>query len=301
MLSSNSPKSVGQGVTMKSMKLISLVIFLVAATAQAQSISNMLGPNSPAKADTNGNGLIEPGDADVTPTSTGGPSPIVVHSPWTPGTNANNTIIPSNPNGSGKYQTFTRSPVGRTQTLSVSSFTGGTPSAFSGSEVGPATQNVTGSLIDPNNDGIFDGISGNVGVAAKLSPNATPGSFTINFVYQDTNADGFADYLSVPWAQAGLLGVNANNTINGVNPQVWVPMADTNGDGMGDAIVPDFDGNNLPDGNLFASDPGAFGPVAVAAANVPTLSEWTMMFLLLTLTCTALWYLRKNREDMAGV
>jgi hypothetical protein len=276
----------------KSLSRIFLAATLfVSGIAMAQpSTTNMLGPLWPARADTDGSGSVTPADAPVTPTRAS-TNTITITSPWQTGVNGNNTLLLSNLSGSGDFQTFTRvANDGLTDVLTVTGFTGGTPSSFSMIHTGGGTTNGTGQLLDQDSNGIFDGISGD-----------GPVDFSINFVHIDSTGDGWADYISIPWSQAQLVGVAFDNPVGGRNPQVWVPLADTNGDTRGDAIVPDFDGNGAPDPDLYASDPGAFGPVlapaVLASATVPTLSQWAMLLTLLLLSVAAVMQLRRMQND----
>lgn len=277
----------------KTISRIFLAATLFASTiAMAQpTTTGMLGPLWPARADTDGNGAVTPADAPVTPTRAS-TNTITITSPWQTGVNGNNTLMLSNLSGSGDFQTFTRvANDGLTDVLTVTGFTGGTPSSFSMIHTGGTPTNGTGQLLDNDNDGIFDGISGAGGSV----------NFNLNFVHIDSTGDGWADYISIPWSQAQLVGVGFDNPVGGRNPQVWVPLADTNGDTRGDAIVPDFDGNGAPDPDLYASDPGAFGPIlapaVLASATVPTLSEWAMLLTLLLLSAAAVMQLRRMQND----
>jgi hypothetical protein len=261
------------------------------AFGAAVTFTHMFGLLTPALADTNGDGTATGADAPITPQRTG-PTTITLANPWQVGIDPKNTFTLSNPDISGKFQMISRAGGGGVQSLMVTGFTpGGAPSAFSMHEMGShglITGN--GQLLDANLDGIFDGVSGSNGGSVN---------FSLSFVYVDTNGDGFADYISIPWSQAGLVGVNFRNTVNGGEPQVFVPLADTNGDGKGDAIIFDLNGDGVPDADLFSSGPGTFGPVSAPAslASVPALSEWVMLFMVLTLTATALWQLRRMQSN----
>lgn len=256
--------------------------------------TRMLGPLTPARADTNGDGTATAADAAITPQRTG-PTTITLANPWQAGINTNNTFVLSNPDVGGRFQTISRLGGGGTQALTVTGFDlNGNPNAFSFSENGShGLVTGTGKLLDTNSDGIYDTVTGSGGSV----------NFTLPFVYVDTNGDGFADYISIPWSQASLVGLNFKNKVNGGEPQVFVPLADTNADGKGDAIVFDFDGNGVPDADLISTRPGSFGPVAAAAslASVPALSEWLTLFMVLTLMATALWQLRRMQSNSVHV
>jgi hypothetical protein len=102
------------------------------------------------------------------------------------------------------------------------------------------------------------------GVAAgEVSPPAPGGfSFTTSLTLVDVNSDGCADYVSIPASQAAGLGMTpipAGCKDAGKSPQVFVPLADSNGDSKPDSIMMDLDGNGVPDPD--------FAPSARVAGN----------------------------------
>jgi|GEM_PF-2905703 len=106
----------------------------------------------------------------------------------------------------------------------------------------------TGTLAaqDTNGDGIVDA---HVGEGTGIPRTS------LSMVYSDVNGDGNSDFFSMPWA---VVQAAATATNNPVPPfQVWVPLGDTNGDGIPDAPAFDFDFDNKP-------DPGIPLPVVVA-------------------------------------
>jgi hypothetical protein len=78
-------------------------------------------------------------------------------------------------------------------------------------------------------------------------PEPIPGAvvFALDLSYADVDADGCADYVSVPWGQTAGIG--------GGGPQVFIPLADSDGDSRPDSIVMDLDGNGAADGDLHQS------------------------------------------------
>jgi len=105
----------------------------------------------------------------------------------------------------------------------------------------------TGGLtaLDSNGDGLYEAMS-------VRFPNQAPA--TVNVVRVDVNGDGKTDFLTVPWALVQTAGLATNS-----DPQVFIPIGDTNGDGQADAPAFDFDGNGRPDLDL-PSAPFAAGP-----------------------------------------
>ena len=74
----------------------------------------------------------------------------------------------------------------------------------------------------------------------------------------------------VPWAQSDLVGVAVGDGCGPTwtvseDPQVWVPLVDTDKDGAPDSIVADLDGDFKADGSFFWTPRLAM----VAAPGVP--------------------------------
>jgi hypothetical protein len=113
-------------------------------------------------------------------------------------------------------------------------------------------------------------------------------SATVSFVHTSGQ-----DYISIPWSQASLLGVDFSATCGGSQPQIWIPLADTNGDGLGDTIVLDLNGNGRADDDFFQGPP-------LAAAPAPTLGAAARAVLTLLLGGIAVWFLsRRGRAAMS--
>ena len=77
------------------------------------------------------------------------------------------------------------------------------------------------------------------------------------------------------------------------NSQIWVPLADTNGDGRGDSVVIDLDGNGIPDPQDDSS-PG------LAPQGVPTTNAVGLALLTLLLGAAGVWYLSQRQIDNVG-
>ena len=160
----------------------------------------------------------------------------------------------------------------RTQAVTVSG-TGGAASRLQFTEqTGSATtENAAIAMVDGNRDGRVDtlAVSGTLNTSVSLV--FTPDS----------------GYVSVPQGQAALLG--ASGAQCAVIPQIWVPLADTNGDGIGDTVVFDLDGNGIADGLLWSS-------LSLGAPQVPATDTFGLLLLMIALGGIGVWYLGKRRD-----
>jgi len=96
------------------------------------------------------------------------------------------------------------------------------------------TKTGQGAAVDTNSDGKPDVFQGQGTGQPQVS--ITP-------VYSDINGDGKADFASIPWALAQVIGVDDADAVAG-GPQVWIPLGDTNGDGTPDSPAFDFNQDN---------------------------------------------------------
>jgi hypothetical protein len=175
--------------------------------------------------------------------------------------------------------------------MSMTGFTGGLPTGFRYEQVtsgGAPSGNGNGSITDTNGDGAFDSMTGS-GTQGK----GTPVSFTIGFTSSDVTGDNNPDYLSIPWSQASAVGVRFNDSCTvagsgGTDPQVWIPLADSDGDNRPDAIVLDLNGNGAADPEFFRS------PRVVAPTPTPSMNTWTLGVLLALLMLVGWWSLRQR-------
>jgi hypothetical protein len=113
---------------------------------------------------------------------------------------------------------------------------------------GTSTTTSTGkiTIVDQNGDGIPE--------AFTAQETGQP-AITVSLVFVDVNGDGRPDFVTIPFALAGLLGAVTGD------PQVFVPLGDTNGDGVPDSPAFDFDNDGKPDAD-FLMAPVAAGPNA---------------------------------------
>lgn len=282
----------------KFLVLLSLVFVAVPAFSQG-AITGAIGPSYPIRVDTNGNGTADGSDTAIRPTwSTFGPDILSIPTPWDSDPSGNNLYFLGNRDSNGHYTQIVRNNGAEQQMVTFTGYAAnGTPNAFrldADNFFYGTMRSGTGQLLDTNNDGIFDGIQGS----------GSGVSFSLPFVQVDTNGDGLGDHISIPWSQASLVGVDfADGTPvpgnGGPDPQVWIPLADTNGDGKPDGFVIDLDGNGVPDSGTYAA-PG-FGPIPAApavgggngSAAAPTLSEWGALLTVLLLAAAGWMHLNR--------
>lgn len=243
-------------------------------TSHAAAPMRMVGPNFPVKVDSNGNGVPDGGDESIGTTLAG--NQLTVDSRWHCDGSLNNVMTLASPDSSGQYHSASRLIGPYTQTVNAGN--GSAPSNFTYTETSSANPPKTGSInfTDINGDGASDqimvvGTGINVGLSFSFTHNA-----------QD---------ISIPWAQASLLGLNPADDCGGSDPQVWVPLADTNGDGVGDAIVADLDGNGVPDPQFIRSP-------ALLPAAAPSMGVVARAILTVLLGATAAWFLARRNAPL---
>lgn len=238
---------------------------------QAQGPMRMLGPNFPIRVDASGDSQPGPGDESISLPRVG--NTITVNSRWSdcasPGS-TRNVLTLSNPSG-GRFQTISRDNGDQTQALTVQSNSGGAVSSFSYSEAraGGTPKTGTIALLDQDSNGVVDLLmmSGHVSASASFS-------------YQ-----GSSDYISIPWAQASAFGARSDSC--GGSVQFFVPLADTNGDGAGDTVIFDLDGNGVADADFFTSPP-------LAAPAVPSLGVIARVVLIALLGLMGAWFISRS-------
>lgn len=250
------------------------------AETQAQGAAHMLGPNFPVRIDANGDGQASGGDDGIVPQRSG--NSITIPSRWECGNNPdsrNNIIELSNRDAGGRYRTASRANNALQQSVTAASSALGTPTAFSYEERLGDTITAEGSitLTDRNGDGVLDGASFRGTINGSIS-----------FAFAGNN-----DYVSIPWSQASALGLDTSRSCAGPLPQIWVPLADTNGDGRGDAIVLDLDGNGQADRDLMSSP-------TVAVPSVPTMGPVARLILMTLIGLVGAWFLSKRRTNDTG-
>ncbi len=226
----------------------------IVAETRAQGAMHLLGPNFPVEIT---------GSSNVVPQRTSG-STITVPTPWDCGLTGNNVITLSNPDGSGRFQTASRN--GAPRNFSIDDRVGGSIS-------GAATVNLT----DNNGDGVVDSVLVTGSVNTSFSLVFSPGG----------------DAVSIPWSQASVLGIDDSRSCAGAVPQVWLPLADTNGDGRGDAVIFDLDGNGVADPDILP------GP-AVTPPSVPAMGPAARLILLTLISLVGAWFLSRRPHRPLG-
>ena len=230
------------------------------ATPMAQQTPHMVGPNFP----------IIAGGERIVPIQNG--NTITYTTKWTCGEVGANTFTMSNPDSQGRYRTLTRNLNGLIQTLNITTFTNGSPTQFTEQETrnGVVVNNSNVTLIDTNADGIYDAMSF-----------TGQHNITLSFVYNGDN-------VSLPWAQMSAVGVDTNSGCAGDISQVYVPLADTNGDGRGDAIVWDLDGNGVADADMYVG-------AKMTVPSVPTMGPTARFILMALLAGVGSWFVSRRR------
>lgn len=247
------------------------------ATAAAQGGLRMVGPAFPILIDS-GDGMPGAGDTPVLPQQTGATT-VQLPTLFSCQTQPNNTVTLSSPDSAGRFRAASRVNNGRDQVVNVTNAVNGAAVQFSFSE-SLRTQTFatgTGTLVDTNGDRLVE----------AMSITGTNGSLMVSLVFTPDSG-----YVSIPQAQAAALGVRQGRC-GPVPGQAWVPLADRSGDGRGDTIILDLDGNGVPDPQYFESPP-------LGAVGVPTLNTLGLALLTMLLGGVGVWYLGRDRIDVTA-
>ena len=251
------------------------------ASPGAQGGLRMVGPRDPILADTNGNSMPDSGDRNVTPEFINGQSQVEGTHFFSCDRQLNNRISFADRDSSGKFRKGSRVNDFRDQSVSITSVQGGGANGFSFLETDSRARTRaagSGQVMDSNNDGKGDmvQITGNINLMATL-------------VFTPTSS-----HVSIPTSQASMLGAKAGKCGPSSVPQIWVPLADTDGDGKGDTIIFDLDGNGIADPQFYTS-------TALGAITVPTTNTYGLVLLTLMLGAIGVWYLGQRRLGDASV
>lgn len=268
--------------------LCAALVFLAALPLNA----GFVGRNSPIVIDTNGNGMPDGGDQTIIPTFSALTNQMTIPNPWeSAGGEVLNVLAVSNPDGSNRFRTMSRTNKNEMQVGTVDQVTADgralhvtintSPAITPPTKVGiNGTATGGGGFVDTNSDGLYDTIH-------AVGPFGTA---DIPLTHADTDADGYADFLSIPWAQSSILGVNTSDATP--DPQVFVPMGNVvSPTGPPDSVALDLDANGTPDPQFLMSP--VFGPAAVGGGTpVPAVSQIGLAALAVALAAIALTRLR---------
>jgi len=205
--------------------------------------------------------LPDPG-VDLAITIEVGPSGLVIDSPWhCKETGVENVLnfLESDTKRGGKIlsaqRTTSSGMIQRVEVVSTS-FVEGRPTRVHFEELKPNAPVLTGwgELQDRNGDGLCER-----GVMARHFNGGTI-KVVLNFVGADVDGDSHPDYVSIPWAYSDLVGVAVGDGCGPTwtaseDPQVWVPLVDTDDDGVPDSVVADLDGDFRADDMFFWTPP----------------------------------------------
>ncbi len=257
--------------------ITALVAGPFSASTVAQPGARMLGPRFPPLIDTNGDGQPTPGgDVPANPQLNGTNLKLTSFFSCNSQNNTNAGI--TNQDSSGKYRGVHRANNFRDQSIGIAGFSGGGASAFTYTESDSrgARAAGVGQLVDLNGDGKMDTININGNINTTTSLVFTP--------------DG--NYVSIPVSQAQLLGATQGRC-GGAVPQIWFPLADTDGDGRGDTIILDLDGDGIADPQFYSSP-------KLAATSVPTANNFALSILTALLGGVGVWYIGRRQQGASG-
>ena len=262
----------------------------------------MVGPSAPPRVDSAGAGGPTNDGRTVTLNYSGGQ--VTMTSPWDCGSPlAYRTFIPG---GGSPYTSVSRTlPSGLMQTVAASNVVSGRVYGMVYSEnyvmtvptvaprAGPLLPSGAAQLIDSNGDGAYDTlqVSGQKPGAAGVGVVSGTVNAMIPLVYGSMSG-GVPDHVSIAWSQASVLGVNFSDGCSvagagGTDPQVWIPLTDTNSDGRPDSVVLDLNGNGVADPEFLQSPP-------VAGAALPAIGAPGLVLLAAGIGMLGLFALRRR-------
>jgi hypothetical protein len=244
------------------------------APTSAQAGLRMVGPRNPILIDTDGNGVPSAGDARAEPQMSG-PTTLILTTRFSCQSQPNNRVDLSQQDAGGRYRTVARRNDFRDQLITVTGSSGNAATNFAFLEVDPRGIQASGngSFLDMNGDRSMDTIT----MSGKLSA-------TVNLVFtSDSN------YVSIPVSQLGMLNAATSRCGITVTPQIWVPLADTDGDGRGDTVILDLNGDGIPDPQFYWSP-------RLGALGVPAMSSVGIAVLITLLGSMGVWFIGRYRS-----
>jgi hypothetical protein len=171
----------------------------------------------------------------------------------------------------------------------MTAFPGSTPPAKA---VGPTVQVAgtgfgTGTMHPLSSQGYSNGIT-----LAGTTYGGKPISMDVNFVTSQPGTSGQPEYIGIPYAVLQTVNTLASGVID-PGGQVWVPLTDTNGDGVPDSIQVDLSNQGGPGPTAFYQSQ-VLVPVGHATNVIPVLSGWGIAGLSLALAAFGLFQLRRG-------
>ena len=275
---------------MGALSICAVGVLLFGAGLSAQSLptsGGMLGPNAPIIVDIDGDGQPSGGDAPILPAVQSDRSVVIQH-PWSNAQCMNSaTVLLTDPQPvTGKMTNANLGGLGNIDIGQTNSENEPVQFLFNSS-----TSAGVGTLQDGNGDGVYDGFGGQTTQGDKPS-------FQLSWDFADPTGDNKPDYVSIPWSMASAVGVDTEDDCDvgagdGVDPQIFIPLADSNGDGVKDSIILDLNGDGTPDPEFFQS-PALVDPAIGDPITVPTASEWGLILLSIGLVVVAWVQLRRR-------
>lgn len=268
----------------RTIALAALAFGVLAAAPQAPAQVGPWSQQYPAWVDLDRDGLVGPGERTLYPEAVWNPNlpsndpdylyVVLVGNPWDacPGhfeSRINATPLMNPTTISRRRLDVTQTVTGTMPSFSFSETIPDPPAIVANSGSGrrmkalQVTANGGASFSDFDGDGALDRMS----VGGQKGATAVPQT-VLDFVYRDVNGDGLNDYVSFPWALTGVLGVKTtNDCVGGAQgaPQLWLPLADGNGDGRPDRVSVRFPDPRTP-GTVGGLDSPA---ISAAAAGIP--------------------------------
>ncbi len=219
--------------------------------------------------------------APPTPTKATGRIPASP-APTTSGTGTTGAYVETTGSGIISVGLFQGSAAGKATRGATPATLTGYGMTVTGYRAGVPTFTSTVALASSRGNGVFDRV-------------VKSGDFDLPLVTMDADRDGFADHISAPWALIGtFLGGYTGGGAPGPTPQVWLPLADTDGDGYGDAIVFDFGGTGQPSA-VIPQMPALLPPVSQRDLfAIPALGEWGLFALALSVAAAGWFVLRRT-------
>jgi hypothetical protein len=228
--------------------------------------------------DLNANGVYDPGEPLVgfQCAEPGDFPTLQILNPWSDncGDTSGNVIYLDSDNGTC-FNSGHRLKGREFQSIQATDFSNNHPDAFSFSDSGASGN---GALVGPG--GGFNGLSITGGMQMLVGP------------FQGTDASGKGgafNHITIPWGLGAALGMNGPCKIAPTDPQIFLPVVDL---GNGQYQL-QFD---LCGDSRFCSSP----PLSLIAwvgvgTNIPTLSEWGMIILVLGTAALGWWFLRQQQ------